>query len=98
MDRERIGTRGRALMRKVPAVDRVLRRMRQQDRRLNRQRQLIDELLRRVTELESEVQECRRLNKRIAEVTDIVAEVLMPATHRDDDELRRRLKAYAKTL
>ncbi|MGH3504756.1 MAG: DUF6752 domain-containing protein [Nocardioidaceae bacterium] len=52
----------------------------------------------RVEELEAEVQECRHLNKRLAEVTDVVAEVLLPAAQRDDDRLRRILDDYTATL
>lgn len=52
----------------------------------------------RVAELESEMQEARRLNRRIAEVTDIVEEVLLPAANRDDERLRRALDKYADAL
>lgn len=83
VDRQRWPRRGRALA---------------QRERLDRQRKLIEELTGRVAELEAEVQECRGLSRRIAEVTDLVAEVLLPAVHRDDEELRRRLEAYAEKL
>jgi len=57
-------------------------------------RQQVARLRRRVNELEKEVQENRRLNRRIAELTDVVQELLLPADQRDDDGLRRRLDAY----
>ncbi|MGH3434036.1 MAG: DUF6752 domain-containing protein, partial [Thermocrispum sp.] len=44
-----------------------------------RTRREISALRQRVEELEKEVQECRQLNKRLAEITDVVAEVLLPA-------------------
>lgn len=48
----------------------------------------------RISELEDEVQESRRLNRRIAELTDIVAEVLLPEGQRDDVTIRARLADY----
>lgn len=58
----------------------------------------VDEELRRlrdrVDSLEREVQEARQLNQRMAELTDVVAEVLVPAADRDDKKLAERLAAY----
>jgi len=48
--------------------------------------------------LEAEVQETRRLNRRLAEITDVVQEVLVPAANRDDERLRRLLDEYGKRL
>jgi hypothetical protein len=45
------------------------------------------QLQRRVAELESEVQECRRLNRRLAEITDLLQEVLLPAAAQDREAL-----------
>jgi hypothetical protein len=55
-------------------------------------------LSRRITELEAEVQECRRLQTRVAEVTDFVVEVLIPAADRDDERLRRALERYEREV
>lgn len=55
-------------------------------------------LRRRVAELESEVQECRRLNVRLAELTDIVQELLVPLADRDEAKVRERLDRYAAGL
>lgn len=52
----------------------------------------------RVTELEAEVQECRQLNLRLAELTDIVQELLLPASQRDQDKVNELLKRYASEL
>lgn len=52
----------------------------------------------RITELEAEVQECRRLQTRVAEVTDFVVEVLIPAADRDDERLRRALERYEREV
>lgn len=54
----------------------------------------LHDLRTRVAELEREVQESRLLNQRLAELTDVVAEVLVPAADRDDKKLAERLTAY----
>ena len=61
-------------------------------------KQQIALLKERVAELESEMQETRRLNLRVAELTDIVQELLIPIAQRDEDELRRRLERYSASL
>lgn len=61
-------------------------------------RKRVRELAARVNELEREIQEARRLNKRIAELTDVVAEVLLPADQRDETRIRSALKDYAKGI
>lgn len=52
----------------------------------------------RVTELEAEVQECRQLNLRLAELTDIVQELLLPASQRDQAKVDELLARYAQNL
>ena len=52
------------------------------------------ELRRRVEALERDVQECRALNVRLAELTDIVTELLLPVEARDEETLRRLLDKY----
>jgi uncharacterized coiled-coil protein SlyX len=50
----------------------------------------------RVAELEAEVQECRQVNLRLAELTDVVAELLLPVAQRDQsriDEILQRFDA-----
>lgn len=61
-------------------------------------RKEVDALRRRVELLEQELQESRRLNKRLAEITDVVAEVLLPSDQRDDDRLRAALQRYDTAL
>ena len=56
------------------------------------------DLVRRVTELEAEVQECRQLNQRLAELTDIVADLLVPLARGDQDGLRETLTKYHESL
>lgn len=54
-------------------------------------------LLDRVAALEHEVQETRQLHQRLAELTDIVTEVLVPAADRDDDKISAILAKYNRT-
>lgn len=51
-------------------------------------------LARRVRELEAEVQECRSLNLRVAELTDLVAELLVPLAGSDDPRVVEILERY----
>jgi uncharacterized protein DUF6752 len=61
----------------------------------------VDEELRmlrgRVERLERELQESRRLHQRLAELTDVVTEILVPAADRQDDRIRELLEKYNKT-
>lgn len=43
----------------------------------------IAELRKRVSQLEAEMQESRRLNRRLAEMTDLLQELLLPAAKQD---------------
>ena len=62
--------------------------------RLARAEKEIATLKRRMAALEQELQEVRHLNKRLAEITDVVAEVLLPAEERDEQRLRDLLTRY----
>jgi uncharacterized protein DUF6752 len=57
-----------------------------------------DSLAARVTALEDAVAENRRLNQRLADVVDVVTEVLVPVADRDDKRLAQALKNLNKTL
>ena len=48
----------------------------------------------RVRVLEQEVQECRQLNVRLAELCDVVTELLLPAADRDEAALAEALERY----
>ena len=50
----------------------------------------LDALQQRLEDLEAEVQECRQLNIRLAEVTDLVEQLLLPIAAQDRGEDRRR--------
>jgi small-conductance mechanosensitive channel len=56
------------------------------------------ELAARVSALEEAVDENRRLNQRLADVIDVVTEVLVPALDRDDERVRKALEDLDQTL
>ena len=51
-------------------------------------------LPRRILDLEAAVMENRQLNRRLAELTDILAELLVPATQRDEEKLAELLARF----
>ena len=52
----------------------------------------LHQVRRRLQELEEDVQENRRLNRRVAELTDIVQELLLPVAHRDEEKVAELLE------
>lgn len=52
----------------------------------------------RLQALEDEVQELRQLNRRIAELTDVVAELLVPLQSQDQDRVREVLERYRASI
>ena len=52
----------------------------------------------RVAELEAEVQECRQVNLRLAELTDVVAELLLPVAQRDEARIDEVLRRYHESV
>ena len=52
----------------------------------------------RVTALEAAVEENRRLNQRLADVVDVVTELLVPALDRHDAKVTEALANLNKTL
>jgi hypothetical protein len=57
-----------------------------------------DDLRKRVAALEAEVQECRQLNLRLAELTDVVTDLLVPLARADEAGLREILAKYHESL
>jgi hypothetical protein len=62
------------------------------------QAQGVEALRERVTALEAEVQECRQLNLRLAELTDVVQELLVPIAARDEEKVTAVLEKYSQGL
>jgi len=52
------------------------------------------DLERRVAELEAEVQECRNVNLRVAELTDLVTQLLVPLASGDQKKVRELVDGY----
>jgi small-conductance mechanosensitive channel len=74
---------------KARAVDRVARAV-AGDR--------LDRLQQRLDELEAEVQECRQLNIRLAELTDLVEQLLLPMAARDEERISAAVEKYSRTI
>ena len=51
-----------------------------------------------VAALSSELDECRRQHQRLAQLTDVVQELLLPAAVRDDAKLAELLEQYTHDL
>ena len=58
----------------------------------------LDELQQRLEELQAEVQECRQLNIRLAEVTDLVEQLLLPMAAQDQEKIAAAVEKYTRTL
>ena len=71
-------------------IDKVRRRRREYAAE-GRGHSRLDEMSRRITALEAEVQECRRVNRRLSDVVDVVSELLVPALDRDDARVAEAL-------
>jgi hypothetical protein len=52
----------------------------------------------RVTALEAEVQECRQVNLRLAELVDVVGELLLPLSQRDETRVAELLERYHRSV
>jgi hypothetical protein len=52
----------------------------------------------RIEELEAEMQETRRLNRRLAELMDVVEELLVPLSQRDEEKVQQYLSSHTTTL
>jgi hypothetical protein len=56
----------------------------------------IDELRDRVAVLEDEVQEARQVNLRLAELVDVVQELLLPVAQRDEAKVAEAVERFEK--
>jgi SMC interacting uncharacterized protein involved in chromosome segregation len=97
--KQQVRDRGRRVVRSVaPTLMKSLEDVARLTDEVADLRQQVTRQRRRIEELEQEVTEARRLNRRIAELTDVVQELLVPVADRDDERLRERLDGYADTL
>jgi len=63
-------------------------------KRLTKQARGLAQLGDRIERLEAEVQECRQINLRLAEICDVVMELLLPMADRDEDAVAQILERY----
>ena len=97
--KQQVRDRGRRVVRSVaPTLMKSLEDVARLTDEVADLRQQVTRQRRRIEELEHEVTEARRLNRRIAELTDVVQQLLVPIADRDDEGLRERLDRYADTL
>jgi cell shape-determining protein MreC len=59
---------------------------------------LVDDLLTRIQQLEDEVQENRNLNLKLAELIDVVQELLVPVASQDRDRIEAALARFERSL
>lgn len=78
----------------VPQLKRSFRGVRREIAELERR---MREMRREIAELRAEIAETRRLQQRVAELTDLVAEVLVPVADRDDARVQKALETFART-
>ena len=58
----------------------------------------VGELVRRVEALESEIEELRQQNLRLAEIADVVQELLLPLSSRDQARVDAAIEKYSQGL
>ncbi len=58
----------------------------------------LDDLQQRLNDLEAEVQECRQLNIRLAEVVDLVEQLLLPIAAQDQEKIAAAVEKYNRTI
>jgi hypothetical protein len=52
----------------------------------------------RLAEMEEEIQECRQVNLRLAELCDVMMELLLPVADRDEAEVQAILARYREDV
>lgn len=55
-------------------------------------------LYKRLKALEAEVQECRQMNVRLAELCDVMMELILPATQRDESAIAEIVERYKRDI
>ena len=97
--RDQIRSKGRGLVRRVaPTVMESVEDVPRLRADVAALRQQVKQLRARVGELDEEVQEARRLNRRLAELTDVVQELLLPISQRDEERVAEVLERYRAGL
>ncbi len=79
-------------------LDALQKRDDEQMRRMDRMTKRLDRMVARLDEFEEEIQEERALGMRVAQLSDIVQELLIPGADRDEKRLKELLGAYSDSL
>ncbi len=58
----------------------------------------LDKLEQRVLDLEAEISEMRRHHLRLAELTDVVQELLVPMATRDEERIREAIDQFSASI
>lgn len=61
-------------------------------------REATDDLRARVESLESEIEELRQQNLRLAEIADVVQELLVPLASRDQARIDAAIESFTRSL
>ncbi|MDQ3615871.1 MAG: hypothetical protein M3393_04480 [Actinomycetota bacterium] len=97
--KQQLRSRGGQVLAKVsPAAAEKVAARRSMREELAQARRQIGRLRNRIVVLEEEMQESRQLNRRLAELTDVVQELLLPISQRDEEKVRERLDRYSASL
>ena len=59
---------------------------------------IVDDLLTRIEQLEDEVQENRNLNLKVAELIDVVQELLVPVASQDRERIEAAVAKFERSL
>jgi predicted RNase H-like nuclease (RuvC/YqgF family) len=89
--RDRIARTGRRLTRRIDALRSETSGLRGDVVALQGE---VDTLRRDLRQLQHEVHLDRRMHRRVAELTDVMQELLLPASQRDEDRLEELLDRY----
>ena len=81
----------------VPGYEDLLRAVAEADQRIADLQARLDDVSERLVLNEDSLHEARRLNLRIAELTDVVTELLIPLADRDEEKARELLASYRET-
>ena len=58
----------------------------------------LEQLRARLNRMEAEVQECRQLNMRLAELTDLVEQLVLPVAAQDQAKIAAAVDKYTRSI
>ena len=72
--------------------------MRLRDLRPGARHEALERLEQRVADLEADLTQLRRHNLRLAEIADVVQELLVPMASRDEEAIREAIERFQESL